>query len=246
MTQLSNSTDSSTCAPASTRTPRPRMEFRTTPPETIEPPDKIELNTSPARPRRRESIWPARRNSRRAQRPLAIVQIQRGRGRAQVHAGVVISVDGSHVAPVRLLRRGISRNMVDLEIVGVQIPPATIFGRMSRPKSCELSGFCASSCSSRSRRWWKRCNFPWTRTPGRDLPACSARRDSFVKSGDPSVRRGFDHAELGSQILGHGMAAPWPAPACVSETPASRGYSFCKYDPLRRSSHNADRPAQSG
>src|SRR5580693_3954863 len=53
-----------------------------------------------------------------AQRPLAIVEVQRGRHRAQIHVRVVVGVYGSDIAPVRLLREWIAGDAVGLEIVG--------------------------------------------------------------------------------------------------------------------------------
>src|ERR1035437_9301593 len=53
-----------------------------------------------------------------AQRPLPVVQVQSRSGRAQVHAGGVIGVDGADVAPVGILVKWVAGDVIGLEIVG--------------------------------------------------------------------------------------------------------------------------------
>src|ERR1035441_752626 len=59
-----------------------------------------------------------------AQRPLPVVQVEGGADVAQVHIGVVIGVDGPHVAPVRSGLGRFAGDAVGLEVVGEHAPVA--------------------------------------------------------------------------------------------------------------------------
>ena len=108
----------------------------------------------------------------RAQRPLAVVEIQLRRDRAQVHVGVEVGVQGSHVSPVNRCAGRIARNPVGLKIVGEHL-------RAADQAAAECRGRNRASCA-RFRRprathpaaaWSRTDSFPWTRTRDWDRPA---------------------------------------------------------------------------
>ena len=116
-----------------------------------------------------------------AQRPLAVVQVQRRADRAQVHVGFVVGVDGADVAPVgRRVRRARrecgwsgnrrrtsrARPTSDGQNVAAEIVRAVLDCRRRRAAR-------AAACA------WRRCSCPWRRRRARDRPAWSARPGSF-------------------------------------------------------------------
>src|SRR6185312_6946687 len=56
--------------------------------------------------------------------PLAIVEIQLGRNRAQIHAGFVVSIERTDIAPIGREADGIAGDSVGLKIVGVHFRAA--------------------------------------------------------------------------------------------------------------------------
>src|ERR1035438_6667767 len=132
-----------------------------------------------------------------AQRPLPVVQVEGGADVAQVHIGVVIGVDGPHVAPIRSGIGGFAGDAVGLEVVGEHAPVAGQFGENVFAEivvAVRVPGIFAQQFQQR--------------TSGEDVVA--HRRVDLVgvaghgrrvgvllmESHDPVVRVGFDDAEF--------------------------------------------------
>src|SRR5690606_12808502 len=60
------------------------------------------------------------RVSRRAERPFAVVEIERRSGRTEVHRGLIVSIDGANVPPVWNRSGGLPWNLVGREIIDVE------------------------------------------------------------------------------------------------------------------------------
>ena len=74
-------------------------------------------------------------------RPERVVQIQSGNRTAQIHAGGVIGIQSSNIAPVRNLPFRFSRNPIVTKVIGVDPPLANKGWEDIAPKIVSLYFF---------------------------------------------------------------------------------------------------------